>query len=98
MIPCMTDRKPVSAAQGIFALAAAGLVMAGLYSCSSDSSPPAFPDGYSPLVKDRIAQQVAMKDCAGLQAGFDAADANGGPRAGDLMAFIDDAMKRAACH
>lgn len=60
---------------------------------------------YAPAVKSGIDEAAASKDCDSLQRLFDNADANSaatqnrtGHGNADLMAYIDDAMKRAGCY
>ena len=60
---------------------------------------------YDSSVKSRIDNLAAAGDCAGLQAEFDIADANDdatrdrtGSGTADLMGYIDDKMRAAACY
>ncbi len=60
---------------------------------------------YASGVRVRIDGLANEKDCAGLQAEFDTADANNaatmarvGHNNADLMGYIDDAMRRAGCY
>jgi hypothetical protein len=60
---------------------------------------------YAPEVRDRIGALAASGDCAGLQAEFDAADANDatqrartGDGNADLMGYIDAKMQNAGCY
>lgn len=60
---------------------------------------------YSAAVQTRIDAMAADRDCRGLQAEFDTADANDdatrrrtGSGTADLMGYIDDAMRRVGCY
>lgn len=62
-------------------------------------------EDYAPTVKQDIDAMTADKDCTGLQAEFNTADANNqstmnrtGHSNADLMAYIDNAMKIAGCY
>lgn len=62
-------------------------------------------NNYAPDVKDRIDAMATSGDCLGLQAEFDAAEANDGAqraRTGDgnadLMSYIDGKMQDAGCY
>lgn len=65
-----------------------------------------FPTGrYADEVRTKIDDLVTAKDCAGLQAEFNRADANDaaqraktGSGTADLMTYIDGALKAANCH
>lgn len=62
-------------------------------------------ENYSPDVKARIDGMETERDCIGLQAEFDTADANDdaqrdrvGEGNADLMAYIDQALESAGCY
>ena len=80
------------------------VAVAGLVACGSSTSGPPWKD-YAPGVQQQIDALVAAKDCTGLQAQFDAADANSatvmaktGHNNAELMRYIDDGERRAGCH
>jgi hypothetical protein len=77
-----------------------------LFVVAGCNGPASVPWGdYSPTVKTRIDVLAAAKDCPGLQAEFDTADASGpatmtrtGHNNADLMSYVDTAMKGASCY
>ena len=87
----------------ILATTALVLLLTGCNSSSATSSSVPWND-YSSSVKTTIDAATAAKDCAGLQAQFDNADANNeatkartGHNNADLMAYIEDARKSIGC-
>lgn len=61
-------------------------------------------ENYASSVRTRIDSMAASKDCAGLQAEFDTADANDdaqrervGTGNADLMSYIDSKLSAAGC-
>lgn len=74
------------------------------WSCTAAGSGVPWED-YSPTVRTRIDALASAKDCAGLQAEFDIADANNaatrertGHNNADLMSYIDKKMRKAGCY
>ncbi len=62
-------------------------------------------ENHDPSVKIRIEQMASSRDCAGLQAEFDTAEANSdvqrartGDGNADLMGYIDEKMASAGCY
>lgn len=62
-------------------------------------------ENYSPAVKSRIDRLTSRKNCAKLQSEFDIADGNDdaqrsrtGDGNADLMAYIDEGLRRAGCY
>lgn len=73
--------------------------------CSSGDGGSGVPWEDYPSVQSRIDGLAAAKDCAGLQAEFDTADANNaateqrtGHNNADLMGYIDEALRSAGCY
>lgn len=81
------------------------LLVLTLVACSGSDEPDVPSSNYSPTVKTRIDDAASDKDCVALQREFDTADANDsaqrnrtGEGNGDLLTYIDNAMKDASCY
>ena len=86
----------------------AGVLNVSISACfSSSSNEPRRVDweNYAPVVRTRIDDSIAAKDCRGLQAEFDVAEQNSrtqrsrtGDGNADLMGYIDRGMREAGCY
>ena len=105
-----TAEEPDAAPAGVTAsptqaVRATTTAAATTVSTPAASYPSMFGSKYSVTVAQRIDALVDAKDCAGLQAEFDAAERNNaatrtrtGSGTSDLMGYINDKMRSSGCY
>lgn len=106
----LKDARPVAATVTTTATASATAARTNTPSATATASPTAiarpafFGTKYAASVADRIDALAAARDCSGLQAEFDTASRNDaatrtrtGSGTADLMQYIQDKMRAAAC-